>query len=71
LPSSLLERRPDLRQAEAILVGATANVRVAKAALFPTISLNRIVRLGEPRFIAAVHGSDEDFGESVSMCCNA
>src|SRR5947208_12386912 len=39
LPSSLLERRPDLRQAEANLVGATANVRVAKAALYPTISL--------------------------------
>src|SRR5437867_5144911 len=39
LPSSLLERRPDLRQAEANLIGATANVRVAKAALFPTISL--------------------------------
>ena len=39
LPSSLLERRPDLRQAEANLVGATANVRAAKAALYPTISL--------------------------------
>lgn len=39
LPSSLLERRPDLRQAEAGLIGATANVRAAKAALFPTISL--------------------------------
>ncbi|HEY4139221.1 MAG TPA: efflux transporter outer membrane subunit [Casimicrobiaceae bacterium] len=39
LPSSLLERRPDLRQAEAILIGATANIRAAKAALFPTISL--------------------------------
>lgn len=39
LPSSLLERRPDLREAEANLAGATANVRAAKAALFPTISL--------------------------------
>ena len=39
LPSSLLQRRPDLLQAEANLVGATANVRVAKAALYPTISL--------------------------------
>jgi len=39
LPSSLLERRPDLRQAEENLTAATANVRVAKAALFPTISL--------------------------------
>src|SRR5207253_10229358 len=39
LPSSLLERRPDLRLAEASLAGATANVRAAKAALYPTISL--------------------------------
>ncbi|HET7833246.1 MAG TPA: efflux transporter outer membrane subunit [Gallionella sp.] len=39
LPSSLIERRPDLRQAEAGLMAATANVRAAKAALFPTISL--------------------------------
>jgi multidrug efflux system outer membrane protein len=39
LPSALLERRPDVRQAELNLVAATANVRAAKAALFPTISL--------------------------------
>ena len=39
LPSSLLERRPDLRQAEQALVAANARVGVAKAALFPTISL--------------------------------
>jgi multidrug efflux system outer membrane protein len=39
LPSSLLERRPDLRLAEASVAGATANVRAAKAALYPTISL--------------------------------
>lgn len=39
LPSSLMERRPDLRQAEQALVAANARVGVAKAALFPTISL--------------------------------
>jgi outer membrane protein, multidrug efflux system len=39
LPSSLLERRPDLRQAEAQLEGATARVRAARADLFPTIAL--------------------------------
>jgi multidrug efflux system outer membrane protein len=39
LPSSLLERRPDLRQAEASLLGATAGVRAAKADLFPAITL--------------------------------
>jgi outer membrane protein, multidrug efflux system len=39
LPSSLLERRPDVREAEQNLVAANAQVGVAKANLFPTISL--------------------------------
>ncbi|MES2552500.1 MAG: TolC family protein, partial [Pseudomonadota bacterium] len=39
LPSSLLETRPDVRQAEQGLISANANIGVAKAALFPTITL--------------------------------
>jgi outer membrane protein, multidrug efflux system len=39
LPSELLERRPDVRQAEEALVAANANVGVAKANFFPQISL--------------------------------
>jgi multidrug efflux system outer membrane protein len=39
LPSAILERRPDVRQAEESLVAANANVGVAKAAFFPQISL--------------------------------
>jgi multidrug efflux system outer membrane protein len=39
LPSSLLERRPDIRQAEQNLVAANAQIGVAKSLYFPQISL--------------------------------
>jgi outer membrane protein, multidrug efflux system len=39
LPSSLLEARPDVRQAETDLIAANAKIGVAKAALYPSITL--------------------------------
>ena len=40
LPSALLARRPDVAEAEAQLVAARANIRVARVAFFPQITLS-------------------------------
>jgi NodT family efflux transporter outer membrane factor (OMF) lipoprotein len=40
LPSQLAERRPDIRRAAAALHEATANIGVAEAAFYPSISLS-------------------------------
>jgi len=39
LPSSLLERRPDVREAEQNLIAANAQIGVARAAYFPQVAL--------------------------------
>jgi len=39
VPSAVLEQRPDVRQAEQVLVAANAQIGAAKALYFPTISL--------------------------------
>ena len=40
LPSDLLERRPDVRRAEQLLIQANANIGVARAEYFPQLSLS-------------------------------
>lgn len=45
LPSSLLERRPDIRQAEQELISANAQIGAARAAYFPRISLTGFLGL--------------------------
>jgi outer membrane protein, multidrug efflux system len=65
LPSSLLNRRPDLASVEAQLAGADADVAAARAALFPTISLSAtagmsstaLLTLSNPIFSAEIAAS--------------
>lgn len=52
LPSALVNQRPDIRAAEAMLVAAGANVSVARAQYFPTLNLAALIgsaatRLGD------------------------
>jgi multidrug efflux system outer membrane protein len=56
IPSQLLERRPDIQQAEATLIAANANVRVAKAQLFPQLSLSGTAGIASSQLKGLVDG---------------
>jgi multidrug efflux system outer membrane protein len=57
LPSQLLERRPDLRQAEQDLIAANALIGAARAQYFPTISLTGLFGSLSSEFSSLFKGS--------------
>ena len=50
LPSELLQRRPDLMQAEQTLAAATARIGAAKADRFPKLSITGTLGVASPQF---------------------
>ena len=69
LPSTLARRRPDVRQAEAQLHAATANVGVATASFYPDVSLTGSfgLRALDGSFLTNWASSFYSFGPSVSL----
>jgi multidrug efflux system outer membrane protein len=67
LPASLLERRPDIRQAEQQLVAANANIGVAKAAYFPNISLTALLGLASTQLSNLFSGPAREWAFGGSL----
>ena len=66
LPAELLKRRPDIRVAEANLAAASADTVVARAALYPSLSLTLQGGLANPAVNAAVN-SLSGVGPSLNL----
>jgi outer membrane protein, multidrug efflux system len=69
VPSTLARRRPDIREAEARLHAATANVGVATASFYPDISLTGSfgLRAIDTSFLTNWASDFYSFGPSVSL----
>lgn len=61
LPSELLQRRPDVVQAEQTLAAATARVGAAKADRFPKLSITGILGVASPHFSRLI-ANETSFG---------
>ncbi|PPQ25875.1 efflux transporter outer membrane subunit [Rhodopila globiformis] len=69
IPSTLARRRPDIRQAEAQLHAATANVGVATASFYPDVSLTGSfgLRALDGAYLTNWASSFYSFGPSISL----
>ncbi|MGD9852836.1 MAG: efflux transporter outer membrane subunit [Nitrospirales bacterium] len=63
LPSELLQRRPDILQAEQALVAATARIGATKAARFPRLSITGLLGVASPQLSNLLDGGNE-FGKA-------
>ena len=61
LPSELLERRPDILQAEKTLAAATARIGVAKASRFPRLTITGFLGVASPA-LSKILLSGSEFG---------
>jgi len=69
LPSSLARRRPDIREAEAALHAATAEIGVSVASMFPDVTLSGTagLRNTSPKYLFNWASKFYTFGPSVSL----
>jgi len=67
LPSELLQRRPDLVQAEASLRGANANVAIVRSDLFPQISLTGSASAASVSLSELLSSPDTAIGVSATL----
>ncbi|HEV2677781.1 MAG TPA: efflux transporter outer membrane subunit, partial [Aliidongia sp.] len=69
LPSELARRRPDIREAEAKLHAATAEIGVAEAAFYPSVTLNGSLDIQAIHFnnLASWDARTYSFGPSISI----
>ncbi len=67
LPSELLERRPDVHEAEEIIVAANAQIGVAKAAFLPSISLTGTGGLESNALNSFIKASSESWLSALSV----
>lgn len=67
LPSEILENRPDVRQAEQDLIAANANIGVARALYYPSISLTGLLGLQSSDLSKLFHGPSKVWSYAVPI----